>query len=183
MIGDKLTKIAAEQAEVFGKVDEEQAARLVSMILEAKAVYCAGVGRSGYMIRAFCMRLMHLGLRAYMVGDTEAPGAAAGDLLIVGSGSGETESLKAYAGKAKKLGMKLAAVTGFSGSALGRMADAVLVIPAPSPKVQGGPASSQPMANLFEQSLLVVLDAVTIEIMEQKGMDSDAMFANHANLE
>lgn len=185
MIGAKLKQIVLEQAEVLERVEEMEAARFTELILSADAIYCAGVGRSGYVMRAFAMRLMHCGLRAYVVGDTEAPGAQEGDVLLLGSGSGETESLKAYVAKAKKLGMKVGLVSGFPKSALGQAADEVLVIPAPTPKAKdhGERTSSQPMASLFEQSLFAVLDAVIMEVMEKKGLSAEAMFARHANLE
>jgi 6-phospho-3-hexuloisomerase len=39
------------------------------------------------------------------------------------------------------------------------------------------------MGSLFEQSLLVVLDAVVLELMQRRGESSESMFLRHANLE
>ena len=89
--------ILKEISEVVSHVDESKLEQLTDLILEikkaGKKVYCAGAGRSLLMIRTFSMRLMHLGLRSYVVGETATPALEAGDLLIFGSGSGETGSL------------------------------------------------------------------------------------------
>ena len=37
------------------------------------------------------MRMMHVGLDAYVVGETVTPSLEADDIFIVGSGSGETK--------------------------------------------------------------------------------------------
>ena len=65
------------------------------------------------------------------------------------------------------------------------LAEAVVAIPAPSPKAraQHGVTSVQPMGSLFEQSLLILLDVVVLRLMEQQKTDSAAMFERHANLE
>jgi len=39
------------------------------------------------------------------------------------------------------------------------------------------------MGSLFEQSLLVVLDAVVLALMDRRGEGPETMFARHANLE
>jgi len=39
------------------------------------------------------------------------------------------------------------------------------------------------MGSLFEQSALVGFDVVVLLLMQKMGLDSKAMFANHANLE
>jgi 6-phospho-3-hexuloisomerase len=65
------------------------------------------------------------------------------------------------------------------------MADAVITIPAPTSKLEDGGigTSAQPMGSLFEQALLLVLDALVMEVMDRKGLSSDVMFQKHANLE
>ena len=59
------------------------------------------------------------------------------------------------------------------------------MIPAPTPKSdkETGSTSIQPMGNLFEQSLHLVLDAITMELIGQLKLNSAQMFNRHANLE
>ena len=177
--------IAKELATTLGAISEAECDQLVASILRAKKIMVAGAGRSGFMVRAFAMRLMHMGFEAYVVGETIAPSLAKGDLLVIGSGSGETSGLVSMANKAKKLEAELALVTAVRESSIGGMADIVVKISAPTPKnsLASAFSSIQPMGSLFEQSLLLFLDAVIIRLMEAQGNDSKTMFTRHANLE
>lgn len=113
------------------------------------------------------------------------PAIRADDLLVIGSGSGATATLVAIAGKAKTLGASVALITIFPDSQIGQLADAVVRIPASTPKAASDAqfASVQPMGSLFEQSLLIVLDIIVMRLIEKMGFDSSTMFERHANLE
>jgi 6-phospho-3-hexuloisomerase len=157
---------------------------LVKAILQSKKVFVAGAGRSGLMGRAFAMRLMHLGIHAYVVGETVTPGMTEEDLLIIGSGSGETKSLIAMAQKAKGIEAALAIVTLFPESTLGALADIAVTLPgSPKDQADNGYNTIQPMGSLYEQTLLFYYDAVILSLMEKLEMDSRNMYGRHANLE
>jgi 6-phospho-3-hexuloisomerase len=177
--------VVQELARTLGAISPEDGEALVDAILKARKVFVAGAGRSGFMVRAFAMRLMHMGFDAFVVGESVTPNLEKGDLLVIGSGSGETGSLVSMATKAKKLEAGLALVTIFPESSMGALADLVVQIPAPTAKseAQTGFVSMQPMGSLFEQSLLLFLDAVIVRLMERQGKDSKTMFMRHANLE
>lgn len=181
----KLKEIVAELGGVLGKIDEADAERFAQAAYEAPRIFVAGCGRSGLMVKAFAMRAMHLGKTVYVLGDVTTPSIHEGDLLVIASGSGETESLVSHAKKAKKLGAKVATVTIYPKATIGSMADSVVQINAPTSKSEEetGVASVQPMGSLFEQSLLLFLDGVIVRMMELAGKDSAEMFQNHANLE
>lgn len=149
----------------------------------ARRVYVAGAGRSGLMMRAFAMRLMHLGFEAHVAGETVTPGIGKGDLLVIGSGSGTTGSLLRMAEKAKGVGARLALLTTAADSDIGQLADETVPIPAAAKEQSGSSKSVQPMGSLFEQSLLLTLDAVVLKLMEAGSVDARAMMARHANLE
>lgn len=162
----------------------DAADQLASGLLEAGSVFVAGAGRSGLMGKAFAMRLMHTGVAAYVVGETITPGIQEGDWLVLGSGSGETASLVAMANKAKQAGAKVALITTKETSTLAEISDIAVVLPGVSKEQNGSERSSiQPMASLFEQSLLLFYDALVLKLMELKGLDSKKMYGNHANLE
>jgi 6-phospho-3-hexuloisomerase len=178
-------KIAKELEKTTAGLDPASGEKLCGLILAAKKIFVAGAGRSRLMARAFAMRLMHLGFTAYVVGETVTPNIEAGDLLIIGSGSGETASLVSMAAKAKSIGFTLALVSIFPKSSIGKQADVVIKIIAPTIKVKTdiGFTSIQPMGSLFEQTLLVAFDAMILWLMEKLGKSADAMFNRHANLE
>src|SRR5258705_12086971 len=85
--------------------------RLCDELLKARRIACYGVGREGLMMRALCMRLMHLGLDAHMVGDMTTPPVGAGDLLVVSAGPGSFSTVKALLGVARAAGARVTAVT------------------------------------------------------------------------
>ena len=177
--------IIQELEKTVSSVVDEQVQDLIRSILQASKIFVAGAGRSGFMVRAFAMRLMHIGFEVFVVGETITPNLTPEDILIVASGSGATESLVVMAQKAKALGSWIGLVTIDGQSPIAKLADIMLTIPAPSPKVQRetGFTSIQPMGSLFEQSLLLILDAVILMLMERQNKTSDTMFTRHANLE
>ena len=177
--------IVAELDRTLSRISVPDAEKLSNALLSAKKVLVGGAGRSGLAVKAFAMRLMHMGFDVYVVGETITPSLEPADLLVIGSGSGETGSLVAMAHKAKKIGPKLAVVTIFPESSIGRLADIAITIAAPTPKVENdsGVESIQPMGSLFEQSLLLFLDSMILRLMEKRGNNSNLMFTRHANLE
>lgn len=178
-----LAEIIGELNRSAIRISDEEAEQLANEILEAKNVFVAGGGRSGFMAKSFAMRMMHMGIDAYVVGETVTPTFEESDLIILGSGSGETKQLVSIANKAADIGGKIAAVTINPDSTIGSLADIVVTLPG-SPKDQSGDHETiQPMGSLFEQTLLLFYDAIILRFMEKKGLDSDKMYGKHANLE
>ncbi|MBU0905193.1 MAG: 6-phospho-3-hexuloisomerase [Firmicutes bacterium] len=176
-------EILAELKRTLELINGEDAEKVVEGILRAKKIFVAGGGRSGFMAKAFVMRMMHVGLDAYVVGETVTPNLEPSDIFIVGSGSGETGSLAAMTKKAKSIGATVVAVTINPDSTIGKLADIQIEIPAQA-KAEGTSGKSiQPMGSLFEQSLLLFYDAVILRFMNKKGLNSDKMYGRHANLE
>lgn len=185
-VKDNLTGIVSELGQLARQIDPQQLAQYTNELAGAKRIFAAGAGRSGLCIRAFAMRLMHLGKEVHVLGDVTTPHAGAGDLLLLGSGSGETKSLVAAAEKAKGSGMRIALNTMDAASTLAAMADVIVVLPGISPKLRQGVSavpSVQPMGSSYEQLSLLVYDAVIMALMEPLGQSGDQMFARHANIE
>lgn len=177
-------KIINELMVAAGGIDEKSAETLADQIVRARKVFVAGAGRSGLMTRAAAMRLMQMGFEVYVVGETVTPQITKDDLLIIGSGSGETKSLLSMALKAKNMQASVALVTIYPDSSIGKLADVTVKLPG-APKDQNGrdQATIQPMGSLFEQTLLLFFDALILRLMEKLEIAADAMFARHANLE
>jgi 6-phospho-3-hexuloisomerase len=177
--------VTGEVSAALRAVEPESLDALRAALDGARRVYLVGKGRSGLLMRAFAIRLMHLGLTVHVVDEPSTPAIGAGDLLVVGSGSGRTASLVGYAEKASSLGAKVALITAYTDSPVGQRAGVIVRIPAPGVKAGEATASgsAQPMANLFEQSLMLLLDIVTIQMMHERGLSEAEMFARHANLE
>lgn len=74
------------------------------------------------------MRLMHLGISSYVVGETISPAIYDDDCIIAISGSGETNTIVSAARIAKNRGSKVLAVTSYPESTLGQLADGHLLV-------------------------------------------------------
>ncbi|MBU8879726.1 6-phospho-3-hexuloisomerase [Bacillus sp. FJAT-29790] len=179
-----VSEIIEELNRTTDLIADEEAEKLVDYILESKKIFVAGAGRSGFMAKSFAMRMMHMGLDAYVVGETVTANLEKDDILIIGSGSGETKSLIPLAEKAKSLGGTVAAVTIFPNSTIGKLADITVKLPgAHKDQSENNYNTIQPMGSLFEQTLLLFYDAVILRFMEKKGLNSNTMYGKHANLE
>jgi len=92
-------------------IDTKNAEQFVELVDQANEIFCAGAGRSGFQVKGFAMRLMHMGMKSYVVGETCTPNIKKDGILVICSGSGETKSLVNHAQKAKEVGAKLALIT------------------------------------------------------------------------
>ena len=170
MLKEHLKVIVKELQEACDGYDETNDAPIIESIMHSGKIFIAGAGRTG------------LGFCAYVIGDTEMIAAKAGDLLLIGSGSGETKTLRVYMEKAKQLGMKTVVFTCNRESALAREAKFSCVIRAQS-KFQDGRISVQPMGSLFEQQLLLLTDCITLELARRMNIDFEQLKNRHSNLE
>jgi 6-phospho-3-hexuloisomerase len=174
-----------EQNQTLAMIDERQIHEMAGAIDGARKFYVAGAGRSGLIMKAFCMRCMHMGMIAYVVGETVTPAIERDDFLLIGSGSGETGTLAVIADKAHKLGAGVGLVTIFPESTIGRKADHVIVLPGTTFKSDKTPVvtSIQPSGNLFEQTMFLLLDSLIVVLLEKKNMKKEELARLHANLE
>src|SRR5919112_1837229 len=102
---------SGELAAALSGVAPEEIDRMADEILAAQKIVCSGMGREGLMVRALCMRLMHLGLDAHMAFDMTTPRIGAGDLLIVSSGPGQPGTLGTLMNRARSDGARTLVVT------------------------------------------------------------------------
>ncbi|HCX65061.1 MAG TPA: 6-phospho-3-hexuloisomerase [Eubacteriaceae bacterium] len=163
--------------------NEEKALRCCQAIENGNRIFLAGQGRSGLMMKAFAMRLMQLGFSAHVVGETTTPAIGEKDVLMIGSGSGETSSLVAMAQKAKGLGCSVVLITTSPDSTVGRLSEEILPIKAQVKSDSTGGGSIQPMGSLFEQALILVLDTLVLHLMDRTEQSGEDMYRRHANLE
>ncbi|WP_406535556.1 6-phospho-3-hexuloisomerase [Methanobrevibacter sp.] len=181
-----------ESAQDF--LDEESIDKFEDIIIESKNIFVTGAGRSGLAAKAFAMRLMHLGLSAYVVGETISPAIYADDCIIAISGSGETNTIVSAAKIAKKRGSKVLALTSYPESTLGQLADCYVLVKGRTKKevddenymkrqIYGNYTSLTPLGTAFELTTLVFLDAIVSELMEKMHQTESDLKARHTVLE
>lgn len=164
------------------KIPDHQILGLIQKIKSHKRIFVYGTGRSGLMLKALAMRLMQIGLDAYVVGETTTPSVEKGDLLIVASASGETSSVCMTVQSAKKQGADLVVISASSESTLGKIQTPDITI-CSATKFSTSDASIQPLGSLFEQMLLIVFDAAILEMSQEDKGSNDDMAKRHASLE
>lgn len=173
LILDKITGILEATQEDY---DE----KLTAMLDEAGRIFIAGAGRSKLVGNFFAMRLVHGGYNVNVVGEIVTPSIKQGDLLIIISGSGETEQLIAFTKSAKKVGAKIMLISSRANSTIGDMADGVFQI---GREDLYGKVVGMPMGTVFELSTLLFLESTISHIIHEKGIPEEIMRERHANLE
>jgi len=160
-----------------------EAERLCDELLKARRIATYGVGREGLMMRALCMRLMHLGLDAHVVGDMTTPPLGRGDLLVVSAGPGAFSTVNALLGVARDSGARTVVVTAQPEGPAPSSADAVIHLRAQTMADDRGGASVLPMGSLYEAAMLIFFDIVSILLRERTGQTMEGMRGRHTNLE
>lgn len=178
-------------------LDMKQVEKLIDLMLDSKdrKIFTVGMGRSGFVARAFALRLMNLGFNVYFLGETITPAAEKGDLLIAISGTGSTKMVLTASTAAKEIGATVVAITSFPQSPLGKMADLIVTIKgrtkAGMPKEEdylarqiiGEREPLTPLGSIFENNSMVFLDSLIVELMHRMGRTEADLKRRHATLE
>ncbi len=181
---EEIKKVVTEISNTTTAIDEEQVHALVAEILKAEKVFFVGVGRVLLSLQAITKRLAHLGIETHYVGSITEPAITDKDLLIVGSGSGESLFPVAIAKKAKVNNARVAHIGANPKCSMAEYSDVFVKIPVATKFSNPDEIKSvQPMTSLFEQSLLVLGDTIALMIVEEKGLDLHSLWQHHANLE
>lgn len=155
---------------------------LIQKLQHHKRIFVYGTGRSGLMLKAFAMRLMQLGFNSFVVGETTTPSVQKGDLLIVASASGETDSVNLIAESALKQNVDLVVICASPNSTLAKIHIPDILLQSGT-KFSQSQVSKQPLGSLFEQILLIIFDTVILIMNNQQKNSNDDMAHRHANLE
>ncbi|WP_217643825.1 6-phospho-3-hexuloisomerase [Pedobacter rhizosphaerae] len=178
-----LDLILDENLQLAKKINTENLIPMVNHIQQAERIFLIATGRSGFSLRAAAMRLMHLGLTVFFVGDTTTPAIRKGDLLIAASGSGTTSSIVRATEKACTAGAKIVAITTVADAPLAELANHVIFIPAAGKQEVKRSKSKQYAGSLFEQFLFLLMDVVFQSLWKISAVPAEELWERHANLE
>lgn len=128
------------------------------------------------------MRLMHIGYQDYVMGETITPSIQKGDTWVAISGSGTTKGIITDTQVAKKLGLDIIALTSDATSPLAQLADCVIVIPGAT-KTGAGIKSVQLLSTLFDQTVHITLDALTLKLAQRDETSNEDALHEHVNVE
>ena len=79
------SEILQELQECLSSGSTAEFAIIGQLIDQAEKIFVAGMGRTGYVMKGFTIRLEQTGYDAFWNGDTNTPPAGKGDILILGS--------------------------------------------------------------------------------------------------
>ena len=194
-VQEMMKLMASKIRSTANSISDEDAEKFIRELLNAKRVYVVGAGRSGLVAKAFAMRLMHLGLHAYVVGETITPALNRGDVMVIFSGSGRTKTVADLAETARDIGGRICLITSNADSRIGKIADCIVIIEHHRDAVaddaqefeirqmMGDHKSFAPLGTLFETASMVFADAVVSRMMEITKTDESALKDRHTNIE
>lgn len=174
--------IVKEVNEVISKFNEDDMNYVINVFSKKKSIFVDGEGRSGLQGKSFAMRLMHIGYKSFVMGETITPALKENDIYVAISGSGTTKNTLNNAKAAKKLGLILIAVTSKRSSPLGEIADYVIEVPG-KVKQDNDMSSIQLLSSLFDQATHIVLDDLCLLISKRDNLSNDEAIKNHINVE
>lgn len=176
----------------------EAANRCIELILSRrdKKIFIMGAGRSGLVGKAFALRLLHLGYEVYVLGETLMPSVIMDDLVVAISGSGSTRLVITAVEAAKHVGATVIGITSYPDSPLGKFADFVLqvrgrVVPTTEAdgrdyfarQILGLHEPLAPLGTLFEDTCMILLDAMIPILMNKLNLSEEDLGRRHANIE
>ena len=184
-------KVLNELNESLSSYNEKSIIEFVEKLVNNRNINIVayGAGRMGYGIRAFIMRLIHLGYKAYWYGDTTIPHLNENDIFIFASASGKTQSIVKLAEIAKeKTNVNIIALTGDDKSPLANLANLVVKFKGCNNGLNSENSpdkinSIQPMTTLNEQSAFIFFDLVSLLLMEKLKEDNNTMSFRHNAIE
>ncbi len=188
-INELMLLMVGQMRETARMLSPDESDSFFSEMLKARKIYVAGAGRSGLVARAFAMRLMHIGIESYVIGETITPALSPGDTLVVFSGSGETNSIYDVSETAKELGARLCLITATRVSRMTGLADCVVILCGSQTsdnsltsqyevrqitgQYRSVTSSFAPFGTLFETAALIFSDAIISALIEARHCSLD----------
>ena len=181
---DKVETILAENQTLLQSLSDRKVEDFIHRILKARAIFFSAQGRSGFILRCFCMRLMHLGQQVYFCGETITPAIEREDMLIVLSGSGETPSTLEAVKLAKEREAFTFGVLGNVESRIASLVDRYIHLPGTTKlRCDSEPPSLQMAGSLFEQAAFIFLEAIILTLHQEQLAGGDSFSSRHAVIE
>ncbi|WP_052833594.1 6-phospho-3-hexuloisomerase [Staphylothermus hellenicus] len=194
---EAMAEIANFIFKAINVISEEEKNKMTEELVDAyrrgARILVMGAGRSGLVGKAFAMRLLHIGFQVYVLGETIVPRIREGDLVVAISGSGRTRLIVTAAEAAKMVGAKVIAITTYPDSPLGKIADIIVRVPGRTKiakeedyftrQILGIHEPLAPLGTLFEDTTMVFLDGIVVELMKKLGKTEEDLKNEHANIE
>lgn len=185
--------ILREITSVLSSVNRSDVQLLASSIKAAKNICSYGVGAESYTMKGFASNLHHLGFNSYYSGDTNTPPFDSAGLALVNLGTETKLRASAFIEEAIEANSKVIAFTSQKPEDLSFNCQVVHVPVHSQTQVtmDGEVMSSSPEpssscldpSTLYDRSLELLFECVSIMLKQSVGATPSAMRARHTNLE
>ena len=157
----------------LGSEFETVAGMCLDTVNKGGKLILTGIGKSGHIAQKIAATLSSVGSPAVFLHPVEALHGDLGimqkfDLMLAVSYSGETEELTGVIAPAKRLGVKVVAITGHAESSLARLCDCTLPMPVPR---EACPFNMAPTASTT--ALLALGDALAMVMLQERGFTKE----------
>lgn len=196
---DLMIIMATRIEEVARSIDQNQVECFLSEINRAERIFVLGAGRSGFVAKSFGMRLMHLGMNAFVVGETVTPAFHPRDTLVAFSGSGKTKSVLDACETTRQIGGSICLITGAKQSPMYDLATCVVYLKTDDESLYTGSdrfdlrqlkgehrslsRPSTPLGTIFETSAMIFADSVISALIEMKDCSIDEIIHRYSNMQ
>lgn len=196
---DIMSMMISRIGEIAATLEQEQVDCFINAIAGADRIFVIGAGRSGFVAKSFAMRLMHLGLTSFVVGETVTPSFHSNDVLIAFSGSGKTKSVREACETTRQIGGQFCLITGTRVSPMAELADCIVLLNTEEESCQVGPdhfdlrqlrgehrsisAPCTPLGTLFETSAMIFADSVISALIEMRHCSIEEIMHRYANMQ
>ena len=194
-VQEMMQLMASKIRSIATTISDDDVEKFLAELLQARRIYVIGAGRSGLVAKAFAMRLMHMGMQSYVVGETITPALNKGDAMVIFSGSGQTKTVAEIAETAHDIGAHICLITSNANSRIGKIAECIVIIEHHRDAVSDDAAefeirqmmgehkSFAPLGTLFETASMIFADATISRLMEITKTDESALKNRHTNIE
>lgn len=176
---------------VLASIDETKLEAFVDLLTSNPDIKVLGysAGRMGSGLKAFVMRLNHLGIKASFFGDNYVPPMNSNDVFICCSNSGTTKSvvniLEIFKAKA---GGKVVSFVGNDNSKMAELSDIAIKFKTCNGGLNSADDPSkinsiQPMTTLTEQAMFVLFDLIVMMIIDKLNININDTKQYHSNIE
>ena len=176
---------------VLASIDETKLEAFVDLLTSNPDIKVLGysAGRMGSGLKAFVMRLNHLGIKASFFGDNYVPPMNSNDVFICCSNSGTTKSvvniLEIFKAKA---GGKVVSFVGNDNSKMAELSDIAIKFKTCNGGLNSADDPSkinsiQPMTTLTEQAMFILFDLIVMMIIDKLNININDTKQYHSNIE
>lgn len=190
---NQIQTILMELLQILNSVDENEIDGVVDALCDIRKnnhkVLGYAAGRMGLSLRAFIMRLNHLGIHAYFHGDTYIPPMNNNDMFICCSNSGTTKSvfniLEIFKNKSSGT---IVSFVGNNESIMAKNSDIAIKFLTCNGGLNSEDdpnklTSIQPMTTATEQAMLLLFDLVALKLIDKLNINLVDTKIYHSNIE